>query len=272
MSTVTDRLSGSFAPENRQLTATLAIVVVALLPYALVSSLLPEAGLGWFGLGADFGIHQIHDMTFAGFLWFGLVALLAQFHRPARKLGLLWGVALAWLSVFVVGTAAAGFDVFFALFAIPPLVAALLHPGTPDAIRELRSRVAPSLGLLALLAAVPLLAFAADQYALQAIGDEHAAAGHWSGMAGIAVGMVVVTALVALRISGWRLLAVLVGLFAAYFGGLSLVFTEVTASNVGTLWGSVAIAWGVAFVLTSEWLARRGTTETPPLAGTERLA
>lgn len=78
---------------------------------------------------------------------------------------------------------------------------------------------------------------------------------HWPGMAAVSVAIVLVGLLAALRIRGWRVSAWTAGLALAYYGLVS-VLTPADASSGGYLWGGLAIAWGVVFVVLAEREAR----------------
>lgn len=78
---------------------------------------------------------------------------------------------------------------------------------------------------------------------------------HWPGMAAVAVAIILVGLLAALRIRGWRVTAWTAGLALAYYGLVS-VLTPDDASSGGYLWGGLAIAWGIIFVILAEREAR----------------
>lgn len=78
---------------------------------------------------------------------------------------------------------------------------------------------------------------------------------HWAGMAAVALAIILVGLLAALRIRGWRVTAWTAGLALAYYGLVS-VLTSADASSGGYPWGGLAIAWGVVFVFLAEREAR----------------
>ena len=79
--------------------------------------------------------------------------------------------------------------------------------------------------------------------------------GHWSAMAGFAIGLVVMAFLVAIRVRGSRVTAWSVGLAVAYYGIVSLA-TPDDASSAGSIAGILCVLWGVAFVALAERDAR----------------
>ena len=116
-----------------------------------------------------------------------------------------------------------------------------------------------------IVAAVPLVPFAANQTALQAGTAEHAAAGadheeahqehidegHFANMTGLAFAIIALGVLASLRPPGWWLPAWTAGGMAVVYGLASALFPDL-ASSAGVLWGALAIAWGVVSVGTAE--------------------
>ena len=218
-----------------------------------------------FGLveGSEFGIHVVHDVAFFGLIWAGIVGMLTQLWRSRRRgAGLLqtvvvfagFLVVIALVGAFI-GPAILGEAPFLALVFGPAAVAALVHPAGRALLSE-RGRFSPLVAALAVVAAIPLGFYAADQFALQASGDEHAVINHYAGMVVYAGSVVALGLLAALKPTGWRIplfsaagLAVLLGLISAVVPG--------AASSLGTTGGALAILWGVAFVAAGEWEARR---------------
>jgi hypothetical protein len=87
--------------------------------------------------------------------------------------------------------------------------------------------------------------------------------GHWSGMAGFSVGLIALTAIVAVRVRGFRVTAWSVGMAIAYYGLVSLA-TPDDASSVGLVGGILCILWGTVFIALTEREARTGATESIP--------
>lgn len=86
---------------------------------------------------------------------------------------------------------------------------------------------------------------------------------HWPGMAAVAGAIILVGLLAALRIHGWRVSAWTAGLALAYYGLVS-VLTPDDASSGGYLWGGLAIAWGIVFIVLVERQARATTAPAEP--------
>ncbi len=87
---------------------------------------------------------------------------------------------------------------------------------------------------------------------------------HWPIQAALAVGIVLVAALVATFPPGAVLAAWCVGVCATWFGAVSVIYPDLDAS-LGRVWGATAIAWGVAFVAVAYAAAaeRAGATAAP---------
>jgi len=212
--------------------------------------------------------HRVHDLTF-GFLFIpAVVGILAQFRRPARNVaGQLMaliptvGLLLTLLLTLLAGDTRA---------LQPPWVtvgaAALLALGLHPAGREFfssfsLSRVDRSMFLLVLVAAVPLLVFAASNIGLQgSTVDEHAAAGHYGFMAAFSFTVVGLGVLASIRPNGWRLTSWVAGLLPSLLGIVSLVYP--VSSRLSLTWAVVAIGWGAGFIVVSERIRVR---EGPPL-------
>jgi hypothetical protein len=86
---------------------------------------------------------------------------------------------------------------------------------------------------------------------------------HWPGMAAVAAAIILVGLLAALRIRGWRVSAWTAGLALAYYGLVS-VLTPGDASSGGSLWGGLAIAWGIVFIILAEREARATRVHAEP--------
>jgi hypothetical protein len=224
---------------------------------AVVGDLLALLVVGWTpAVGAELGVHRLHLMGIAAAVAVTVLALASQLFRPRN------GVApllLALVSTFVATVAMAATN---NPHLVEPLtlfvfagVLGILHPARRQLFSPGREFRPVLLGLVA-LAALPLAAYAVDQFALQAsVADEHALDGHYAMMGTIALTLVAGGVIASLGTAGNRTAAWLVGLLAVYFGALS-VGLPLQSSGVGLLWGGLAIAWGLGFVLAAE-LSRR---------------
>jgi peptidoglycan/LPS O-acetylase OafA/YrhL len=77
--------------------------------------------------------------------------------------------------------------------------------------------------------------------------SQHAAEGHWSGSAAVAISLVAIALLVAARRPGWRLLGGLLGATYLYLGVAALIIPDHDGSW-GMLGGALALLAGGAYM------------------------
>jgi hypothetical protein len=215
--------------------------------------------------------HRIHDLTFAFLFLPPIVGVLAQLRRPARNIAAM-GMALVpsaallltlLLTLAVGGNARVLQPPWLTVFA-GVMLATALHPAGGALLQAFRvSRLSWPLLLLTLIAAVPLLAFAAANVSLQSsVNDDHSAAGHYGFMAALAFTVIGIGLLTSLRPAGWRLTAWVAGLIPALLGAASLIYPD-APSSLAPLWALAAIAWGAAYVGTAEVVRLRHDRAAP---------
>jgi putative effector of murein hydrolase LrgA (UPF0299 family) len=227
----------------------------------MVSLMMLEVDLpGAFGQMTHFqeAGHRIHDLTF-GFLFIpAIVGILSQFRRPAKNVASQVMALIPTVSLLLVLliTALAGnarvLQPPWVIVGAAALIALGLHPAGRDFFGSFRvSRANRVMVVLVVVAAVPLLLFAATNIGLQgSVVDDHAAAGHYGFMAAFSFTVIGVGFLGSLRPDGWRLTAWVAGLLPALLGLVSLIYP--VSSSLSLPWGLAAIAWGVGFVVTAE--------------------
>jgi hypothetical protein len=231
--------------------------------FAVVFALIFGIGLfGWIGLflgwtmsGGD-QIHRVHNIGASGVATGILVAfplLILAWRREDIAL-------LQMLGVAAVATVAGGllaldpvFLAYAAILAVP--VVALLAIS-----RGWRRYVARGAGLareffVAAIVGAPFwFAFAWTNATLQHTrpsSDPHVEMHHYTGMAIMAIGLVLMVVLAALRTQGWRIVAWLTGLGSVVYGAAAIAFPH-TPGSEGAWWGSLAVVWGVAIVALAE--------------------
>ena len=205
--------------------------------------------------------HRVHDLTFAFLFGTAGVGLLAQLRTPSTNVAGQLMALIPWIALALVfplteywAAHATGFVIVAtALFGALTLNAAIFHPTGRDLFRSLSlSRVNRVMLALVGIAAVPLLAFASANIALQrSAADDHADLGHYGFMAAFGFTVIGVGLLASLRPDGWRLTAWVAGVLPVLLGFASVVFPEV-GSSLGLIWALAAIAWGVMFVAAAE--------------------
>jgi hypothetical protein len=246
--------SGSTLARIRLGVFYLLILVALAMTVAFLRELLPLIVLGWTpAVGAELGIHRLHVMGIAGVVAVILLGVFAQTYRPTARVAAMWG-ALVTMTVATVGTLAYGVgrpEEVVPFFVVIGLMT-LIHPAGRDLLRR-GSSYSPALLALVAVAALPLLAFLVNQFALTPnASDPHAVEGHYVMMAALAVTPLAYGTVAALGFAGWRLAAWFAALGPLYHGLMSVAFPA-QSSSVGMMWGVAAIAWAVAFVLVAEY-------------------
>lgn len=232
----------------------LLVIAAAAMTVAFLRELLPLLVLGWTAaVGAELGIHRLHVMAIAAAVALVLLGVFAQAYRPVERVAAMWG-ALITMTVMTAGTLAYGVgrpEEVIPFFVVVGLMA-VFHPAGRDLLRRGAS-YSPALLALVAVAAIPLLAFVVDQFALTPnASDPHAVEGHYVMMAALAVAPLAYGLFAALGVAGWRVAAWIAALGPLYHGLLSVAF-PVQAGSVGATWGVAAIVWAVAFVSVAEY-------------------
>jgi len=200
--------------------------------------------------------HRVHDLGFGLLIGTTVIGALAQVRAPAINVAgqLMAATPILALMLAALVTDRRVLSIPWVAIGAPTLVATLLHPDLFRSVGATR----PSRRMIALvaIAAVPLLAFAAGNIALQRSGSSHHAdLGHYGYMAALDLTVIGVGLVSSLRLAGWRLTRLVTGSLAALFGIVSLVFPDVEGS-LGTAWALAAIAWGAGFVTVAEIVGR----------------
>ncbi|MFC7204379.1 hypothetical protein ACFQJC_12700 [Haloferax namakaokahaiae] len=235
----------------------LALVTLAMAA-AFTAELLTLSLTGWGSAGVLLAEHRLHVMTIAALIWITVLGVAAQLYRPRRRAALLQA-SFGVVTLVLLGTVLGGGPLqevlpFFILIGLMTL----LHP---EGLNVLASGDDYSPVLLALVgvAAIPLLAFAANQVLLQGSGDSHALLGHYAEMAVMSIALLMMGLIASAGATGHRYVAWETAGLAVYVGSLSIAFPA-QASAVGLIWGSLLIVWGVSFVAVSELRTAGRTT------------
>ena len=241
----------------------LLVLIALAMTVAFLRELLPLVVLGWTpSVGAELGIHRLHVMGIAGVVAVILLGVFAQAYRPTARVAAMWG-ALVTMTAATAGTLVYGVgrpEEVVPFFVVIGLMT-LIHPAGRDLLKRGAS-YSPALFALVAVAAVPLLAFVANQFALTPNAtDPHAVEGHYVMMAALAVAPLAYGTFAALGFAGWRLAAWFAALGPLYHGLMSVVFTT-QSSSAGTMWGVAAIVWAVVFVLVAEYSRTVGVDAT----------
>jgi hypothetical protein len=206
--------------------------------------------------------HTIHYLAIAATHWSFMVGLLMQFRKPINKVAPMWqatgGIAVVTITY-----------PFIEVSRIPPpvfgviglaLVAGLLHPAKIFLSFPRRwDRV--MLALLA-VAAVPTVRMIVDQIRFQASGvstDPHWQGLHYNFMAEYGLVLLLVLALGATSLPGWRY-SVWAGTFLTVLMGVGFVTHPTYVSSQGTVWGWSMVGFGVVWLLLGERRHRQSPT------------
>jgi hypothetical protein len=210
--------------------------------------------------------HRVHDLAYGFLFATAALGIFAQLRTPARNGAGMLMALMPWVALLLVAVLSSDARVILSMERISvgllTAFAALLHPTGSDLFRSFRqSRVDRLMVALVLVAAVPLLAFASTNIALQKTGiDDHGAMGHYGFMAAFSFTVIGVGVLASVRLDGWRLAAWVSGLLPALLGLVSLVFP--VSSSFNPVWALSAIAWGVVFIAVAERSSRSASSMT----------
>jgi hypothetical protein len=202
-------------------------------------------------------IHAFHNAVVAALLLVlatpPAIAAARDPERAAAPLVHLVAVSAAGLGTMVLGQKIDAFTLPFIVF-VGVLVA--LGVARFEALRS--GHWSLPLGILVVTAAVPLVSYALGEAELQRIdaSSEHAEFNHWVEMSFVAVAVLMLGALTALRPAAFRLSAWSAGVTLAVLGAASIAFSTY-ASAMSEAWAWTALAGGVTFVVLTEFATRR---------------
>jgi hypothetical protein len=222
-----------------------------------------------FGLSSLFDekekVHSFHNLGpfFIYTLLVG-VPLIVLAIRPTDVVALrvAWAVMLGAVFAsfmgedFLSGTYFIGPIVLVILTVLAPMRSGLLRFGSPNL----------AMLCLAVIAAIPAIVYAWDNARIMLEGDPatdvtgHWKGHHWSGIAGVVLGLVLAAAVVAFRQHGDRMWVWIVGLSAMLFGLVGIAYSNDTLypSSIGTMWGVIVLFAGLVYIVVGEVTARGG--------------
>jgi hypothetical protein len=198
--------------------------------------------------------HHLHAAAHAVATALLIPAVAVGLHPRLRSLAALQSLLLVVIIGLVVSVVAwqgfrpgSNFPTFnFTLYGIVAVLLLSLHPKRDRLFA--RGRAEPMPVIMALIASVPLLTFAASEIVRQWAGDPvHSVAGHYALTASLAVALAALAGLAAFRTDGWRLPHWSAGIGVAALGLVSIVFPS-EASSFGLFGGLAGMAWGIMFI------------------------
>ena len=212
-------------------------------------------------------VHSFHVLGSAPvFILVTGLAMVVLVFRPGdvTALRVAWAVTIGTVIASIIGQ-----DFVSGTYYIAPIVMVVLTILSPVRDELLRFGT-PMIALLslAIIAAIPAIIYAWDQARIQLQVDPmHDPTGHWkfhhwSGIAGSALALVLVGAVVSFRRPGDRMWIWLAGLATMVFGAAGVIFSDDVRypSTVGTLWGLVILFAGLVFIAVAE-IADRSPVE-----------
>ena len=248
---------------RRAFTALAGFLVVV---FGFVFFGLTSLAIGWFGdlEGVAGPVTELGYGALVGLILTGGVA--SQLRGPERKIAGLQQALLVIPSMAAGSLLAWDYQNLEALVILVPALTLLwaLHPARAALLRP-AIRMSPRLVAIALLGAVPLIAYAVTMGAAaqDLAGPQHHVQ-RLSTMAALAVGIELTAMLAALRTPGWRIPTWSATTALVVFGSASILFPEHPAA-VGPAWGGLAIGGGLLFASVAEWEARlEGQTWSGP--------
>ena len=228
--------------------------------FRVIAAIMAVSGMAFGLFTAIFGIvseaqeiHAFHNVVVAALLVLlsappAIVAARTA-DRAAAPLLHLVAVGVAGLTTMVVGLKV---DIFTLPFIV--LVGVLLMLRVPRGPALAAGRFSPSLTVLVVVAALPLVIYASAQAELQRIdiASEHAEFNHWVESSFYALAILLLGLMAALRPAAYRLTAWCAGLGLAILGGASLALGNY-ASALDAPWAWAALLGGLVFVSVAEW-------------------
>lgn len=280
MSSVRDRIE---AFGYRRLAMTIVALVPLLLYFGVFGFWRIQLAVVtvWFGgLGIvpeEFTLlpHRLHDIGFLVMFWPFTVGLLVQLRKPMMKIAAQL-MALATFVGILIAIGVTGHTrpiMIVVMLGVPTLIATLLHPAGRELVTSINtSRINRMALALVVVAAVPLLAYAATQTGLQTgaiepahdhthgvagytaeeIHEQHVEFGHYMSMVAFSLIVLFVGLISSLRQPGWRIAAWLTGIMTVVFG-LTALAAPSAASTPDMLWAAATVVWGGAFIGATEY-------------------
>lgn len=258
--------SVGFRSGIRHLVFRLCAVLFALF-YAFflgdLSGLLGPTASAW-----DEPLHHVHHVGAALFIGLVVVGLLAQLRAPERNgaafLQVVMGVVAIQFTNFIMGDPdnhggnVGIMDPAFLVFLVPVVVLAALHPAR-GRVLHVGAGISRPLAGIALATAAPLAMYGVDQALVQRnswppLADPHHQ--KWFMMAFLSFAILLVGLVASARPAGWRVPAWSAGTTAVVLGLVSALYPDL-ASSLGSVWGSVSVLGGAAFIGAAEWEAAR---------------
>jgi hypothetical protein len=195
-------------------------------------------------------------------LVFGVIVplgLLAQLRRPERRIAGIQQTAVVAFTLAVAGVAGGEWWYLALAAGISGACAALLalHPARRTLLARGR-QLEPVLLALAAVAAIPCLVYAwrmasAQRRDLPPADAVSNGLHHWTVMAALALLVLLLVVLAALRTSGWRIPAISASIAAGAWAISCLLAPGSAAGSNGHAWAWAALLWAVVALTATLW-------------------
>lgn len=193
---------------------------------------------------------------------FGVIVplgLLTQLRRPERRIAGIQQLAIVALALALAGVAGkAWWYLALALgIAVACAVLLALHP-TRRTFFDAGPRLEPMMLALAAVAAVPCLVYAwrmisAQRDDLPPLDAVSNGLHHWTVMAALALVVLLLVVLSAIRSSGWRIPAISASIATGAWAISCLLAPTAAPGSEGHTWAYAALLWSVAALLVGAW-------------------
>ncbi len=191
------------------------------------------------------------------------IGFAVQLRAPERKIAGVQQAVLGLLALLVAGLIGNRVEplVGSLLFLVAAAILAALHPARRTFFK-LGGGLSAPLAALSILAAVPAVGYAASMLVLARSAGPSCFLGRCpygdrlAEMAALALAIVLVGMLAALKTPGWRVAARSAGASAVILGLASILLPGAPGA-LGQAWGALTTTWGVLFVVAAEWEARQ---------------
>ena len=210
---------------------------------------------------SDGGIHRVHNMGY-GALYGAILTtgFFVQNWRPERKISAFYQILDVGIATILAGVlATSGFALVGVFILVAYAIVFALHPYRSELLQPQREGFSPVLMVLTIAGGIPLIWYALATAKLQRNGlvvDPHVKMDHWTTMAAMAIGIVLVAFLSAFKFRGW-LISARSAAAAIFLFGLISSFYPLRAGSEGRGWGLAAVAGGVVFAAAAQWEAAR---------------
>lgn len=189
------------------------------------------------------------------------VGFLAQAGSPGRRIAAFQQVALTIPAYAVAGLLGRDRDFlpFTLVLTAAVVLTGALHPARSRILT--RGRLRPSLAVLALVAAGPLVLYALEMARNQRLNlppvDAHDGLNQWAALAAAALALALVAGLASIGTEGFAIPGFCAAAAAVAWGVAAAIYPSNPGAE-GRAWALAAIVWGVVFAGLTERERRRG--------------